>query len=204
MGFERYGQRNVQAVVNAAIESCSYHEGEIEMRLGGDRCDAILTQFCQAGLCFGQLATPRSNRFPEETSHFRPEQIWNDELNFVVHVLDQQLGRFLGQRLVDTREHPFCNYARVHDDLAQRARSSRCISSVEGNRFLDCLPKRIWLSFLMISRLARSSFSVGMFCSRSATTSAAMERRPSRARRRRASYSSSGTFSTYRVAIAIV
>src|SRR5580693_6006366 len=127
MGFEGYSQRNVEAVVNATIEGCGDNECEIEMRLGGDRRDAILTKLCQTDLCFGQVATLGSNRLPEEAPHFRPEQVWNDELDFVVHILNQQFGCFVGQWLVDAREYPFCNNAGVNDDLAQRARSSRCI-----------------------------------------------------------------------------
>src|SRR5579864_3441384 len=102
---------------------------------------------------------------------FRVEQVGHREPHFLPVKGFQQRKSLTRERCPIFRQKPFHRDARVHDDWAQRSRSSRIISSEGGNARPDPL---IWLRSLAILRthsyLDFSSCAVGMFSSSKART----------------------------------
>jgi hypothetical protein len=143
-----------------------------------------------------------TNCLPEHLAELRPKKIGNGEANSSGAVFMEHLQSLTRQRLSDWRQKPLCGNARVKHISGHRRRSSRCISSEVG-KGPDARGRRLRIRDARARKSLRraNSLGVGTFCLSRERTSIEIELLCSRARSRSASYSSSGTFSTYKVGI---
>src|ERR1019366_8641466 len=127
------GHRNVGAVVNGSVEiagdlerfrqkSPARQSGKVAVE---HRFESALRQPGCDGAAFGGL--------PEETADLEPEQIRDNHLNRSLHVGAKKAMGFSGEGLNDLGRCPLRGNARVHHERLHRSRSSRIMSSVEGN-----------------------------------------------------------------------
>jgi len=84
---------------------------------------------------FGFVLTPSvlPSSLPQNVSNFRPKNVGHNEFDFAVDVAPEQAERLVGQRFPRRRNRPRDGDAAVKDYRVQRSRSSRIISSAEGN-----------------------------------------------------------------------
>src|SRR5947208_6549746 len=183
-----HSQHNVNAVVNAPPVQDSFLERWIQKVQGRNRRNLVFKQCGQRsnGGLLGAAAA--ADGLPQNIRQFDPEEIGNNQVDFAFKPPFQKTPSLVAKWLLRPRQYPLRGDTGIHHKYTHRSRSSRIISSVEGNG-----PgagegvNRNSSSFFRNSRRAFSVFLVGIFCSRSSRTSAAMERRWLRARLRRAS-----------------
>jgi hypothetical protein len=128
-----FGESYIKAIVETTVEFARYFERRIKQGKARNRWEPVDSYLPQPNLGFRKRESSGSRRLPEHISNFSPEKIGNDDvLSSSCVIIEQSQGGF-GVWFEGGRQDPLRGYTRVHHDAAQRSRSSRIISSVEGN-----------------------------------------------------------------------
>src|SRR5215469_11485200 len=112
---------------------------------------------------------------PENVAHFRPKEIGNGKVQSSAHVAFKESPRLFYKVLVASRQHPFGSHAGIEDIGIHLARSSRSISSAEGNG-PPTGDSRSWIARICCTIRFRRliSASVGTLSASNSRTSAAI------------------------------
>src|SRR6266851_6035224 len=124
---------NVETVVHAAIETVRDGKGCHEQVLRGNGGEISLGGITNCRLCFANGPSALANRLPGDVAELCPEDVRHDESNFLLSVAPKQINGFRHKIFVRWREHPLYRHRSIEHDRSHRSRSSRTISSAEGN-----------------------------------------------------------------------
>jgi hypothetical protein len=126
-------QRHVQTVIDSPVVREGNFQSFRQQSEGRDSREITSLHVCRDGFGLVLSPSPLPCTLPQDVADLGPENIRHNKLDFAVDIALQQSQGLIGQGFSRQRHRPLYGNAGVKHQRVQRSRSSRIISSAEGN-----------------------------------------------------------------------